>query len=140
MTPISRAGLLREAEEQAYVLLEECRIRVEQISPPGPSDVDLHELHRHLGLAGYYSSTMILGEVRERCLARARALATDPGTGDLRGTLDTRIARALEDVRDGLDAGSLGEGDHLHLAQAHAAAARVGLRGPALDRGIETVS
>jgi hypothetical protein len=139
MTYRSAAGVLCEAEEHAYVLLEECRIRVEHISPPGPGSADLRELHRRLGLAGYHTSTAMFSEVREQCLARARALAADPDGDDSRDALEARIRRALEAIGDGLDAGSSDEGDHLHLAQAHASKARSVLRGPVLERAIETL-
>lgn len=111
-----------QAETDAYELLEEARLRCEQldsgregIAERGP----VHVLHREVGLAGFLASSNLGARRRQKALARARISAgTDQlEDEDAESVLVVLIEQAREAVEQGLIAP--GPSDHMRLAHAH---------------------
>jgi hypothetical protein len=111
-----------QAESDAYELLEEARLRCEQLDSERKAIVELASLwvlHREVGLAGFVASSNLPPRRRQRALARARiSVASDQlECSDAEATLVAVIERAREAVEQGLIAP--GVSDHMHLAHVH---------------------
>jgi hypothetical protein len=68
-----------EAEEQVYALLEEARLRCEQLKAAAHTEPDrssLREIHRELGLAGWLASSELAVDRRLALLDSARQQST----------------------------------------------------------------
>jgi hypothetical protein len=102
------------AEEVAYTLLEEARLRVEQMIGSQRARSRLSEAHRHLGLAGYHCSTRIDSARRLRRLALGQHHARRDAPDSLQATIET-IVCATDAVEHALVTTELAE----HILQAH---------------------
>src|SRR5579875_773819 len=112
------------ADELAYLLLEEARLRARAIwqgAQGAPAASVLHDIHRELGLAAYLACAEVPSERRGERRARARRLAAEPVTDPLRALGHTMQAAgeilAPPSPRVELT-------DHLQSAAGHLAAAR----------------
>lgn len=115
-----------ERDEAAYTLLEEARIRCEDMQAEAeqpPEQEWLLRLHRELGTAGYLASENISCARRTALVALARTQATVP-TPDARGPLAALIAVA-EQAAAAVDQALIAPGlsDHALSARSHLAAA-----------------
>lgn len=137
--PLS-AARVNDVESLAYTLLETARIRCEQLAPGvGPSA--LHDIHRNLGLAGYYTSAAFDPEQRLDCLALAHEECSANPLPDQRVAVGTIFdeaagaADALANVLTALQAPGQPEiGDTArHLAHVHAAQLHLLSASEALD-------
>lgn len=96
-SPDVAAGLPDAADELAYLLLEEARLRSRAIwerAQGDPAASVLHDVHRELGLAAYLACSEVSSERRQERRARARRLASEPVTDSLRALGHTMQAAA----------------------------------------------
>ncbi len=134
------AGMGRE--EASYVLLEEARLLCEglccqcgQVEARGI----LNTLHREFGLAGFFASSNLSAQRRQRLLDDARCRARDHGSSArriitaLRG-LTRESLRAIEAAP-----GAEGFTDNMHLAHVHLLGAQELLRAAQNDDLLERV-
>jgi hypothetical protein len=111
-----------QAETDAYELLEEARLRCEQLDSGREGIAErspLRALHREVGLAGFSASSNLGSRRRQEALARARTSAgTDQlDVQDAESVLVGLIEQAREAVEQGLVAPGLS--DHMRLAHVH---------------------
>lgn len=109
-------------DAHAYVLLEEARLRCEQLcseAATSPQGKALQAVHRELGLAGLFASSNIPTQVRQTLLADAHRRCEQPvaETSDQLGGLIVVLLSATHAVEDGLLAPGLS--DHINLAHIH---------------------
>lgn len=112
------------ADELAYLLLEEARLRSFAIwNAAGGDDAApvLRDVHRELGLAAYLASAELDPDRRQERHKRARRLAAEPVTDPVRALGHTTEA-AAEILGHGSVAPELT--DHLQQAAQHLASAR----------------
>lgn len=115
------------AEELAYMLLEEARLRCKSLLDDGDeydSDVDLDGislvgLYGDLGIAGYYASARLEPARRRQLLSQARARSARggcSGEGSIRALADVTAAATRTVERALTVTGLL---NHMHLAHLH---------------------
>jgi hypothetical protein len=117
------AESLLRCEKDAYILLEETRLRCERMLQTAGDQQPLRALHRELGLAGFLASSNLPSDKRREALARARdrVCAGAAEAGDI-GALPALVDRARLALESGLIAPEFTE--HVHLAHVHALRAR----------------
>ncbi len=124
------------ADELAYLLLEEARLRSSAIWDRAGGDAApaLRDVHRELGLAAYLACAELAPDRRQERQRRARRLAAEPVTDPLRA-LGHTAAAAAEILGHGPTASE--PGDHLQQAAVHLATARrlIGHLGSGIRRG-----
>jgi len=108
--------LPQEGEEQAYTLLEEARLRCEQLTADEPEDrVSLRKIHRELGLAGWLASSELAPDRRLALLDNAHQRST---TALLHPAQSPHaLATAAITADDAL--ADTEQTEHLHLAHLH---------------------
>jgi hypothetical protein len=111
-----------QAEADAYELLEEARLRCEQLDSEGAGigeRAPLRVLHREVGLAGFLASSNIPSRRRQKALASAHISAGSDQleAQDAESALVALMERACDAVEQGLIAPGLS--DHMGLAHAH---------------------
>jgi len=113
------------AEELAYMLLEEARLRCKSLladshqTESDPDGLSMSGLYGDLGIAGYYASARLAPDRRKQLLAQAHTRC-DRGTGGLTGSaqaLADVTAAATRTVERALTVTGLL--DHMHLAHIH---------------------
>ena len=113
------------AEELAYMLLEEARLRCKSLlaesheTHADPDSLSLNGLYGDLGIAGYYASARLEPARRKELLAQAHARC-DRGAGGMTGpaqALADVTAAATRTVERALTVTGLL--DHMHLAHIH---------------------
>lgn len=122
-----RAGVVRQkspvqAETDAYELLEEARLRCEQLDFEREGILErppLRILHRQVGLAGFLANSNLPSRRRREALARARisVVSDQLEDQDAESALAALIERAREAVEEGLMIPGLS--DHMRLAHVH---------------------
>jgi Tfp pilus assembly protein PilW len=116
-TEIAQLG----GDEQAYVLVEQARLRCEQFHRNAGTDAErfaLEQIHRELGMAGWMVSSTLDSMRRRSLLAAAHRQAKSPALHRLDVHALAAIVIEGEDAVVAAltrDAGS----DHMHLAHLH---------------------
>ena len=113
---------LAQGEERAYLLLEAARLCCEGLSSRGETAIaasTLEDVHREVGLAGFFASTNLAPELRRAALARARHGSPCNDIGAPR--CDRGLVAAVERARRAVEAGLIAPclSDHMHLAHVH---------------------
>jgi hypothetical protein len=123
-------GRTHDVESMAFTLLETARLRCELVAlRDSVEEAELREVHRDLGLAGYYACAEFGREQRLECLALAHGECDNHPLLDLRTAIETifdeaaAAADALADALTELELPSRGELSDVqrHLAHVHAA-------------------
>jgi hypothetical protein len=114
-------GCAEVAAERAYELVEEGRLRCEQLiadAPSPPERTCLGAMHRQLGMAGWVASSHFDAVRRQTLLARARRRSLRPMPYR---TAAHGLAEVVVDAEDALAEGLIGEEEleHLHAAHLH---------------------
>ena len=113
------------AEELAYMLLEEARLRCKSLldesskTDADPDGLSMNGLYGDLGIAGYYASARLEPARRKQLLAQARARC-ERGSTETAGSaqeLADVTAAATRTVKRALTVN--GVLDHMHLAHIH---------------------
>lgn len=109
-------------DAQAYVLIEEARLRCEELGSQAATSSQreaLGAVHRELGLAGLSASSHISTQVRHALLADAHQRCEEPvaEASDQLGGLIVMVRSSTHAVEQGLLAPGLS--DHIHLAHIH---------------------
>lgn len=108
-------------DEGAYALVEEARLRCEQLQAEASHDLErnaLRAIHHQLGMAGWAASTELQPQRRHAVLRDAHHQSVRPMRHPV---AEHALAEVLIDAEDALAAG-LGrdqQGEHLHLAHIH---------------------
>ena len=111
-----------EQQSRAYLLIEEARLRCEQVGNAA-SDGWLLDLHRELGLAGLCASSNLQAWPRRILLEAARARSESPIRGaDTETTIELTLGMARTAVEHCLSVPEHVE--HMREAHAHLRAAR----------------
>jgi hypothetical protein len=89
-----------EAEELAYMLLEEARLRIESLADRYRGSVRFRRAHQYLGLAGYHCSAELTPAQRlwQLALAHERATAAADDSLDTAVNVAVRAIAAVEDA------------------------------------------
>jgi hypothetical protein len=107
-----------EDEEQVYTLLEEARLRCEQLRAAADTEPDrrsLREIHRELGLAGWHASSELDRDRRLGLLDSARQQSTTAMLHPAHSPhAVATVAILAEDALTGTD-----QTEHMHLAHLH---------------------
>jgi hypothetical protein len=114
-------GSAHAADEQAYALVEEARLRCEQLRAEASRDPKRHALraiHHQLGMAGWAASAELPPQRRQAVLRDAHRHSVRPMRHPV---AEHALAEVVIEAEDALAAG-LGhaqQGEHLDLAHAH---------------------
>jgi hypothetical protein len=111
-----------ETEEQVYALLEEARLRCEQLSAAAHAERDrmsLREIHRELGLAGWRASSELAVDRRLALLDSAHQQSTTAMLHPAHSPhAVATVAILAEDALLGTEQTEHMHGAHLHLLSA----------------------
>jgi hypothetical protein len=117
------AGPFLQREVSAYVLLEEARLRCERVLEVVGDAPLLGQLHRELGLAGFFASSCVPPDKRRESRDRAHdRCGSEAALGDDERALGRLVERAQKVVESGLTAPV--PTDYMHLAHIHVLQAR----------------
>ncbi|MFZ0385232.1 MAG: hypothetical protein WAL22_06195 [Solirubrobacteraceae bacterium] len=114
----------QESEEQVYALLEEARLRCEQLRAAAhtePDRLSLREIHRELGLASWYAGSELDRDRRLALLDNARQQSTRAMLHPAHSPhVVATVAILAEDALLGADQPKHMHGAHVHLLNAMA--------------------